>query len=203
MGVATFIAIKTSDISLIQIPEILRDFIEKRHAYGALVYIIVYALRPLIFFPATILTASSGLIFGPLGGIAYTIVGENLSAGLAFYLARTLGRDWFSEFQSTVAPLRKFDQHLRQNGFFTVLVLRLIFMPFDAVNFGCGLTGMRYSEYATATFLGILPGIITFVYFGSSWFAPKNLIISAAVFILSITISQIIRKSRKTRDILR
>src|ERR1700730_14227293 len=41
------------------------------------------------------------------------------------------------------------------------LVARLLF-PFNAVNFGCGLTGIRLRDYVLATAIGIVPG--TFVY---------------------------------------
>ena len=42
-------------------------------------------------------------------------------------------------------------------------MIRLVpLFPFNGVNFGCGLTGIRLRDYALATALGIIPG--TFVY---------------------------------------
>lgn len=200
MGVFTFLAIKRSGIPLSQFPEAMRDVFQGLGPTGALIYITVYALRPLVFFPASILTLASGLIFGPIGGVLYTIVGENLSACLAFFLARFFGRGWSN--LSGIPLMRGIDRHLRENGFMTVLILRLVYLPFDAVNFTCGITGMRYGEYAAATFLGILPGIVTFVYFGSGWFDRKYLIISGAVFVLSIVIARFAREKSRSRRIL-
>jgi uncharacterized membrane protein YdjX (TVP38/TMEM64 family) len=43
------------------------------------------------------------------------------------------------------------------------LIIRLVpVFPFNAVNFGCGLTGIRLRDYVLATAIGIVPG--TFVY---------------------------------------
>ena len=52
--------------------------------YGPLIFILLYALRPLAFFSAALLTISGGFLFGPLGGVAATAVGANLSAALRF-----------------------------------------------------------------------------------------------------------------------
>ena len=78
--------------------------------YGPLLYIVVYTIRPLIFFPATVLTALSGALFGFWWGIVYTIVGENLSANLAYWIGRFFGKDGRLEngvFGSWVQALRE------------------------------------------------------------------------------------------------
>src|SRR5579864_2395685 len=56
-----------------------------------------------------------------------------------------------------------FDQRIRAHGFTGLLIIRLLpLFPFNAVNFGCGLTGIRLRDYVLATAIGIVPG--TFVY---------------------------------------
>ena len=56
-----------------------------------------------------------------------------------------------------------FDQRIREHGFTGLLIIRLLpLFPFNAVNFGCGLTGIRLRDYVLATAIGIVPG--TFVY---------------------------------------
>ncbi len=49
-----------------------------------------------------------------------------------------------------------------------MLILRLIFVPFDAVNYAAGLLHVRYRPFVLATILGSLPGITSFVLFGAS-----------------------------------
>jgi uncharacterized membrane protein YdjX (TVP38/TMEM64 family) len=150
-----------------EIPFVLSEWLK---GFGVLkaagLYILIYTVRPLILMPATLLTMAAGLIFGPTLGIILTIVGENFSANFAFWIARTLGRDWVA--LRTGGTIGRWEDRLRENGMITVLIMRLLFLPFDLVNFGCGLTSMRQRDYAIGTFIGILPGIIAFVLMGGA-----------------------------------
>lgn len=47
-----------------------------------------------------------------------------------------------------------------------VLILRLITRPYDALNYGGGLTAVCQRDYAVGTFIGILPTLIAFVLLG-------------------------------------
>ena len=170
-------------ISFEDIPELLQTQLEKFGFWQAgLVYIVIYTIRPLVLFPAAILTLISGAIFGPVWGIIFTIIGENLSANVAFFAARWLGRQWVSDHESQ--NLKKWEQQLKDNGFLTVLTLRLIMLPFDAVNYGCGLTSVRHRDYALGTFIGILPGLVSFVLAGASFNSTNPWTIAASSVLL-------------------
>jgi uncharacterized membrane protein YdjX (TVP38/TMEM64 family) len=156
-----------SGIPLQQIPYHLEAWLEHFGLFkAALVYIVFYTIRPLVLFPASLLTIASGLIFGPLLGILFTIIGENASANFAFFLARWFGRDLVASHEQNGSLAEKWDNRLRQSGLITVLIMRLIYLPFDLVNFACGLTSMRQFDFAIGTFIGILPALISFVLFG-------------------------------------
>ncbi|MEM7531986.1 MAG: VTT domain-containing protein [Chloroflexota bacterium] len=58
--------------------------------YGPALFISAYAVRPLILFPASLLTIAAGLLFGPVGGILYTVIGGNISALVAYSIGRRL-----------------------------------------------------------------------------------------------------------------
>ena len=154
-----------SGIALTGIPALLEGWL---HDFGLLraagIYILFYAIRPLILFPATLLTIASGLIFGPWLGTLFTVVGENASANLAFLIGRWFGRQAVRNHASPT--LRRWDDKLEKNALVAVLSMRLLMLPFDAVNFGCGLTAMRQRDYALGTFFGILPSLIGFVLIG-------------------------------------
>ena len=62
--------------------------------------------------------------------------------------------------------MSRWDEKLKQNGIVSVMTMRLIMLPFDAVNFSCGLTAIRQRDYAIGTFIGILPSLIGFVLLG-------------------------------------
>lgn len=154
-----------SPLPLSRIPDLLeqglRDFGLFR---AAAVYVVLYVIRPIILFPATLLTVASGLIFGPWLGTLFAIIGENVSANLAFTLGRWFGRK--TVVSHSGALVRRWDEKLKQNALVAVMIMRLILLPFDAVNFGCGLSGMRQRDYALGTAVGILPSLIGFVLLG-------------------------------------
>ena len=154
-----------SGIALTAIPDLLEHWLTDVGLFkAALIYIVIYAVRPLILFPATLLTVASGLIFGPWLGTLFTIIGENASANFGFTLVRWFGRETVAA--HSTEWLSRWDEKLKKNGLVAVMTMRLLMLPFDAVNFGCGLTAIRHRDYAVGTFIGILPSLIGFVLLG-------------------------------------
>lgn len=156
-----------SGYTISEIPELLNDWLNDFGLLNAsLIYIVLYTIRPLIFFPATLLTISSGMLFGPVLGVIFTMIGENFSASFAFALARWFGRSWVASKENEF--VKKWEEKLQQNGLVTVLILRMIMLPFDLVNYGCGLTSLKYRDYALGTAIGIMPTLIAYVLLGGS-----------------------------------
>ena len=191
---------RQSGIPLQKLPYQLQSWLEQFGLLNAaMIYIVFYAVRPLILFPASLLTIASGLIFGPLLGILFTIVGENASANFAFFLARWLGREAVASREQHSSLAAKWDARLSQNALVTVLIMRLIYLPFDMVNFACGLTSMRQRDFAIGTFIGILPTLIAFVLFGGIASASnQNRILTLALaiffFFIGLVVVHIIKK---------
>ncbi len=136
--------------------------------YGALLYIVLYTLRPIAFFPATLITIAAGSIFGAFWGLVYTIVGSNLSSTLAYFLGRILGKGIIDESKST-GIIANYAGRMRRNSFETILTMRLIFMPYDLVTYLAGFLHVPYRPFILATILGSLPGTITIVLAGASF----------------------------------
>lgn len=194
-----------TQISLSEIPHLLTRLHDVGLFKAALIYIVIYSVRPLILFPATLLTVASGLIFGPWLGTLFTIVGENASANLGFSLARWFGRNAVEKHLS--GEVSRWDDKLKQNGVVAVLTMRLIMLPFDAVNFGCGLTAIRHRDYAVGTFIGILPSLIGFVLLGgiaSSDVQNRTLVLSLSVFfmLLGFSIAHYLKRKDKRAEVL-
>jgi len=169
-----------------------------------LVYMILYAIRPLIFFPATLLTALSGALFGFWWGIFYTILGENASANFAYWIGRFFSKDM--KLEDTL--IGNWVVALRKNGFATVLLMRLFYVPFDLTNYGAGVVHVKWRDYFLATLIGIMPGLTTFVALGAALdlnefrmdglsfdaFDPKFLALSVGIFVVSIGLSKILKR---------
>lgn len=162
-------------------------------SYGMLaplVYILFYCLRPLIFFPATLLTAASGALFGPAKGVLYTMIGENLSANLTYILGRYFGGNISEIIKSKLKATTFLDCKFKENGFSSVLIMRLIYLPFDMVGMLAGMCKINQAEFALGTFVGIIPGVITFVYLGSAFTDPRSIIISIIFLVLGLIVAR-------------
>ncbi len=134
---------------------------------GPVFFIAGYALATALALPGTIFTLAGGAVFGFGLGTLYNSIGANIGASLAFWLARALGRDGLTRILGKRAEA--LDKVTANHGFQTLLTLRLIpVAPFNALNFASGLTSMRWSSYALATVIGILPGTAVYTYFADA-----------------------------------
>jgi uncharacterized membrane protein YdjX (TVP38/TMEM64 family) len=140
----------------------IRDYVSTFPALLVpLLYIGIYVVGTVLFFPGVALSLAGWLLFDLFEATLYTWIGATLGATLAFLLARLLGRNFFA--QLLAGRLQTLDERLSRNGFFNLLILRLVpLIPFNAINFGAGLTSIRLRDYVLATAIGILPG--TFIY---------------------------------------
>ncbi len=177
--------------------------------YGPLLYMVLYAIRPIILFPATLMTALSGALFGFWWGVLYTILGENASANLAYWIGRFFGKDL--RLEDTL--IGNWVEALRKNGFGTVLLMRLFYVPFGVTNYGSGIVRVPWSKYTLATLIGIMPGLTTFVSLGASVnleefqmnglsfdvFDPKFLALSIVIFVASLLLSKVLHRWHANR----
>jgi uncharacterized membrane protein YdjX (TVP38/TMEM64 family) len=90
-------------------------------------------------------------------------MGAMAGASVAFWIGRTLGRDFAASLIGE--RLKKYDDAIERNGFATVLYLRLVYFPFTPMNFGMGLTKVRFRDYFFATSFGIIVGTFIFTFF--------------------------------------
>ncbi|MEL6802696.1 MAG: VTT domain-containing protein, partial [Bacteroidota bacterium] len=172
--------------------------------YGPLIYIVLYAIRPIIFFPATLLTALSGVLFGLWWGILYTIIGENASANFAYWIGRFFGKGLKLE----DSFIGNWVEGLRKNAFETILFMRLAFFPFDFTNYAAGIIKVNWRQYFLATLIGIMPGLTIFVSLGASVdletlkndgisfsiFDPTLISVSVAILIGSIILARYLKR---------
>ena len=140
----------------------IREFIEALDpALARLLYVLIYIVGTLVLLPGLLLSFAGAVLFGVWEGTLYTWIGATIGATLAFGMAKLLGRDFVDQLLG--GKLQALDQRLREHGFVSLLIIRLVpIFPFNGVNFGCGLTSLRTRDYELATALGIIPG--TFVY---------------------------------------
>lgn len=182
--------------------EATSDAVRELGIWGMLLYVIAYTIRPLFFFPATLLTLFGGYTFGPFLGTGLDIVGAGSGAVLAFLIARYLGREKMERFVKG-KKIERFDQTIQNNGFMVVLYLRLIpLIPFDSINYSLGLSSVKLKSYIAATYLGIIPGAFVLNYIGSSLRTmDRNLWIAVALYGVMVLLPIIVKKYKGTSQI--
>lgn len=135
--------------------------------WAPLIFVAIYAAATALAIPGTVLTLAGGALFGVFWGTVFNSVGANLGANAAFLVSRLLGRDGVVRLLGD--RLSRLDRATRDHGFRGLLTLRLIpLVPFNALNFGSGLTAMSWPVYALATLIGILPGTIVYTMFADA-----------------------------------
>jgi len=183
--------------------EALSRLLDSAGMWAPIAYIALYAVGICLFLPGTLLTGLGAAIFGAYWGFVYVWIGAMLGAGGAFFIGRTLGR----EFAASVIGerLKKYDDAIERNGFATVLYLRLVYFPFTPMNFGMGLTKVRFRDYFVGTGLGIMVGTFIFTFFVGTvkevWVSGNwgnlisfKVVFSVGLFVFSLFIPKIIRR---------
>lgn len=141
----------------------LGDFLETAGYWAPILFMAIYAVGVCVFLPGTLLTGLGAAIFGAYWGFVYVWIGAMLGASAAFFIGRTLGREFAASLIGD--RLKKYDDAIERNGFATVLYLRLVYFPFTPMNFGMGLTKVHFRDYFFGTGLGIIVGTFIFTFF--------------------------------------
>lgn len=186
-------------------PQALSTFLESAGFLAPLAFMLIYALGVCLFVPGTLLTAVGAAIFGPYWGFVWVWIGAMLGATGAFLIGRTLGRDFAASLIGD--KLKKHDDAIERNGFATVLYLRLVYFPFTPMNFGMGITKVRFWDYFFGTALGIIVGTFVFTFFIGTlreiWVSGQwgqlfslKVLFALALFGFSLFIPRLLKKLR-------
>ena len=185
--------------------EYLGRFLNAAGLWAPVVFVFFYAAGVCLFLPGTLLTGLGAAIFGAYWGFAYVWVGAMAGASAAFWIGRTLGREFAASLIGD--KLKKYDDAIERNGFATVLYLRLVYFPFTPMNFGMGLTKVHFWDYLFGTGLGIIVGTFIFTFFigtlkevwvSGNWgeLLSFKVFFSLGLFVFSLFIPKIIKKIR-------
>lgn len=142
----------------------VRDWVAAQGAWAPVLYAGVYALATLLAIPGSALTITAGALFGSLIGVVTVIIGATIGASLCFLVARYLARDAVKGMLEKNEKFRKLDEMTEKNGSVFVAITRLVpLFPFNVLNYGFGLTGVRFVDYVLWSFLCMLPSTVLYV----------------------------------------
>ncbi len=144
------------------------QWVQDLGAIGYLIFAIIYIIATVALFPGAILTLAAGLAFG-LWGFPIVVVAATIGASLAFLVGRYLARDAVEKRWGDSDRFKAIDSAVSEEGWKIVGLLRLSpLIPFNLQNYIYGLTDIKFWHYVAATFFGIMPGSLMYVYFGAA-----------------------------------
>jgi uncharacterized membrane protein YdjX (TVP38/TMEM64 family) len=136
---------------------------------GYLVFGAVYVLACVLMVSGAVLTLGAGILFGLLWGTVAVSVSSTLGACVAFLVGRTVARGWIARKVEGSPRFGAIDRAVGREGFKIVLLTRLSpVFPFVLLNYAYALTDVAFWKYALASWIGMLPGTVMYVYFGTA-----------------------------------
>jgi uncharacterized membrane protein YdjX (TVP38/TMEM64 family) len=147
------------------------DFIHWANGMGAAggaLYAVVYIAGTALFFTGLPLTLGAGFLYGAIIGTLVVSPASVAGATLAFLIARYLARDWVTRRIKKYPQVAAIDRAIEKKGFKAVVLLRLQpVLPFNILNYALGLTSIRLRDYMLASWIGMFPATVLYVYLGS------------------------------------
>lgn len=140
---------------------------------GPVLLALAYVPASILFVPGSVLTLGAGFLFGVVIGTISVSIGSTLGAAAAFLIGRTLARQWVEKKVAANARFRAVGHAVQRQGFKIVLLIRLSpIFPYNLLNYAFGITTVSFRDYLLASWIGMIPGTVLYVYLGS---AAKNL----------------------------
>jgi uncharacterized membrane protein YdjX (TVP38/TMEM64 family) len=170
----------------------VRSRIDDLGAVGPLLIFALALIHAVVFYPAEIIDAAAGFVYGFFPALALMMVSWLASGLLCFLIGRSVARPlldrWFGteRFERTEATIER-------GGATLMLAVRLIpILPFSLVSYAAGAARVPVWRFVWTTTLGYLPITALSVYFGTrleglSFTDP--LVLGSAVVLLALLLA--------------
>jgi uncharacterized membrane protein YdjX (TVP38/TMEM64 family) len=144
------------------------DAIGRLGPWGPVIFVLLYIAATVLFVPGSALTLGAGALFGVGLGSVYVSIASTLGATAAFLVGRYLARDWVGKKIESHASFAAIDRAVAAEGWKIVGLTRLSpAFPFSLLNYAFGLTRVSLRDYVLASWIGMMPGTVMYVYLGS------------------------------------
>jgi len=135
---------------------------------GVVAFIAIYVLACVLMAPGAVLTLGAGAVFGVVKGSVMISLASTLGATAAFLVGRHLARERVARWIEGDARFRAIDEAVGREGWKIVGLTRLSpVFPFNLLNYAYGITRVRLGDYVLASWVGMMPGTVMYVYLGS------------------------------------
>lgn len=181
--------------------EALQAALRELGPWAPLAFAAIKVITVVLALPSAPVTFTGGVLFGPVWGTVINVAAATFGASCTFFIGRGLGREAVE--QRLHGQLKALDEGLAKDGLAFMLFLRLVpLFPFNAINYGAGLTRMTFKDYFVGTLVGIIPGAAIFTYLGSaaSESSPRKLLAGLALLGVLALVPVVARRWRAPSD---
>ena len=167
--VAALLVLAGLGLPIREMAESIFGWIQGNPNISWLVFLGVYILATVLLLPGSVLTIGGGWIFGFVEGLVVVSLSSTLAASCSFLIGRYLARAWVEGKISQDSRYRSLDRAIGERGFFVVLLTRLSpLFPYNLLNYAWGISSVRLSRYVLASWMGMIPGTLLYVYLGAA-----------------------------------
>ncbi|MEC4984602.1 MAG: TVP38/TMEM64 family protein [Oscillatoria sp. PMC 1068.18] len=144
------------------------EWIRELGVWGVVAFILIYAIATVFLIPGSLLTLGAGFLYQVVFGSIIVSIASVLGATLAFLVGRYLARDKVAQLIESKPNFQAVDEAVAKEGWKIVGLTRLSpVFPFVFLNYAFGLTQVSLKDYVLASWIGMMPGTVMYVYFGS------------------------------------
>ena len=123
-----------------------------------LMVIMAYVIGGIVVFPVLILIPLTALVFGPLLGCCYSLIGLFANASVLYAIGHYTGYKTVQQLSGT--RIHHLSQQCSRHSFLTMATLRFLpVAPFTVISLIAGASHIRYRKYIAGTLLGISPSL--------------------------------------------
>lgn len=181
--------------------EDMQNFIEQFGDYAPIIFLLLASILPIFLFPPGIFSVIGGLLFGFTKGAILTIIAAIIYTNIMFLLSRYFARNKIENFLANHLTLKQYNRifGLNDNKLATFLIIcRLIpILPNSVVSYSYGLTRISFKHYFIANLIGLIPGRLIWLNFGSKlnniW--SLEFLMAAILIIAFVAIGAIVAKN--------
>jgi len=144
------------------------DWVGTLGPWGPAIFAGIYVVSTVLLIPGSVLTLGAGAVFGLGRGLVLVSAASTIAATVAFLIGRYLARDVVARKIEGNERFGAIDRAVAAEGWKIVLLTRLSpAFPFTLLNYAFGLTQVKLGHYVLASWVGMLPGTVMYVYLGS------------------------------------
>jgi uncharacterized membrane protein YdjX (TVP38/TMEM64 family) len=134
---------------------------------GPVIFIVARSIGAVFFVPGSFMGITAGVAFGPVWGAVYNLIASTIGAVLAFLVARYVASEYVRKKLEGHGWMRQSIEGVEAEGWRFVAFVRLVpLFPYNVLNYVLGLTRIKLSHFAVASFICMIPGDIAYVYIG-------------------------------------